>query len=114
MKKEQEFFRLPGLKRQPRLLNISNFSRYITFNPIRRKREAIPYKIAKQILIDHNFKCDICGREVTLEKHHIVSRQIGDQDPGNFRLVCRHCHRAFRHRKPEPWNWQYHLKGGGY
>ena len=114
MKKKQEYFKLPGLTRQPKGLNIGTFNRWITFNPIKAKRGAIPYKIRLQVLEEHHYKCDICGRTVTLEQHHIVSRQIGDQDSGNFRLLCRHCHRSFRHRKKEPWNWSYSKPGGGY
>ena len=114
MRKEQEFFQIYGKKRQPMGLNIRSFNKYITFNPINAKRGRIPYKVRKQVLEDHNSKCDICGRKVTIEQHHIVSRQVGDQDPQNFRLLCRHCHRYFRHRKREPWNFAYHLPNGGY
>jgi len=114
---KQQFFSIYGLraerKKQPKILNIGNFSRFIDYNPIRRKQEAIPYKVRSQVLKDHNYKCDFCGRTVTLQQHHIVSRRIGDQSPMNFRLLCTHCHQGFRHRKLVDWGWAY-AQGIGY
>jgi len=73
------------------------FARWILRNPDKMKRERIPWKIRRAVLIRAEGRCQWCGNLVGLEQHHIVQRTVGDQSFDNLILLCKHCHRPFRH-----------------
>ena len=55
----------------------------------------IPEKTREAVLDRDQYKCRICGKETSLDIHHIIKRITGgSHDVDNLITLCRSCHRA--------------------
>lgn len=71
-------------------------------NPIKITNVRLAHKNRINILIEHEYKCDICGKEYSkdnsseLECHHIYPRKVYSDlvnDNDKILLLCKDCHR---------------------
>ena len=49
----------------------------------------------RQLVVDRDGGCCVCGREDNLHVHHVVAAADGgSNDPQNLQLLCEQCHVA--------------------